>query len=925
MLLLLSVFCRAQSPGERQISTIYTAKQDAPSTPADTTFYYLVKLKHPAAALHRNLHLLKKLAPNQYIVSSAKPLSTDDELMSANPANALWKATDDLAKLSADHPKATRTITVVLKQATPAAIAQVNKLGTVTQLNGNTVTVKIALKQLPQLLQQNDVVFAASVRKAHPELVINDLDLGSNNISAIRSIYPDVNGTGIKVSVKEENYDHDDLDLLGRSFTAAPAAAKPSAHATIMATLIGGNGNSFIRGLGAAPLVWFTSSDFARLLPDSLPFFNNNNISVQNHSYGTGIENYYGIEAVAYDRQIYENDTLVHVFSSGNIGTAAPATGYYSGLANRANLSGTFKQAKNVLVVGGTGSTNIAEALSSSGPAYDGRIKPELVAAGEDGTSGAAALVSGTVALLQQAYKKQFGKLPSAALLKSVLINSADDTGTPQPDHKSGYGRLNALEALRTLNDARFKAGSLNAGQTVSYPITVPANCRTFKISLAWNDVPAALNAPYALVNDLDLEVTTPSGQKILPWTLSSFPNADSLLKPAIRQRDTLNNTEQVSLQNPEAGTYTVNITARRVTTPAQAFYLAYQTAVANQFEWTYPVATDQLFAGEDNYLRWQDTHGQATGAISISYDNGINWRPVANADPAGKFYKWTAPNVFDKAILRMDINGQQYTGKPFVIAKPLTLNVGYDCTDGTLLHWNPQPGATGYVIYSIKDNVLQKLTTAADTTIVIPAQMQTSKFFAVSALGNGFEGIRSLTINAGTQGVGCYVKTLLADVTNNNAITLNLTLGSVQNLKSITWQKLTGTNAYTDLGTTNLTNALAYNFIDADPKKGINYYRAALTTQGNKIIYSDLASAILLQSNQVTLFPNPVTTQLNILTGELNTYELKLYDYMGRLSLKKEFNGLQNIIPVNLQPGVYACTIMMNGKVIYRGKIIKV
>jgi len=202
---------------------------------------------------------------------------------------------------------------------------------------------------------------------------------------------------------------------------------------------------------------------------------------------------------------------------------------------------------------------------------------------------------------------------------------------------------------------------------------------------------------------------------------------------------------------------------------------------------------------------------------------------------------------------------------------------------------------------------------------------MQTSKFFAVSALGNGFEGIRSLTINAGTQGVGCYVKTLLADVTNNNAITLNLTLGSVQNLKSITWQKLTGTNAYTDLGTTNLTNALAYNFIDADPKKGINYYRAALTTQGNKIIYSDLASAILLQSNQVTLFPNPVTTQLNILTGELNTYELKLYDYMGRLSLKKEFNGLQNIIPVNLQPGVYACTIMMNGKVIYRGKIIKV
>ena len=58
--------------------------------------------------------------------------------------------------------------------------------------------------------------------------------------------------------------------------------------------------------------------------------------------------------------------------------------------------------AKNILTVGATDSFSIVAALSSKGPAHDGRVKPELVAFGEDGSSGAAALVSGTSLLLQQ-------------------------------------------------------------------------------------------------------------------------------------------------------------------------------------------------------------------------------------------------------------------------------------------------------------------------------------------------------------------------------------------------------------------------------------------------------------------------------------------------------------------------------------------
>ncbi|MET3978733.1 hypothetical protein ABIB62_001302 [Mucilaginibacter sp. UYP25] len=891
---------------------------------ADSLQYYLIKVNHPSQL--KNLSLVKRVSYNYYIASSRGAISTTENIVSAVPANALWKADDNLALLNSSHPNATKVVNLVLKNQSISTLLQIRKYGTIVSKNGNVVNIKIQLKQLPALLQQPDITFAGLDRKPHAELVIDDLDLGANNLAAITDNFADINGNGINVSVKEERYDADDLDLLGRSFTSVTPAENNSGHATIMATLIGGNGNSFIKGKGAAPAVKFTSSDFARLLPDTITAFKTFNISLQNHSYGTGIENYYGIEAGAYDKQVYENDDIVHVFSSGNIGTTTSSTGLYNGIANMANLSGTFKQAKNVLVVGGTGRTDVPETLSSAGPAYDGRVKPELVADGEDGTSGAAALTSGAVALLQQAYKKRFTLLPSSALIKAVLINSADDIGIPAVDFKTGYGKLNGLEAIRTITDGRFKTGNVvDKGQT-SYQITVPANCNLLKVSLVWNDAPAKLNAPYALINDLDLTVKTAGGTKLLPWSLSTFPLTDSLLAPAKRQRDTLNNTEQVTLQDPPAGVYTITINGSRVTQGPQAFYVAYQNKLNNQFEWTSPSGKNEFLGDDENYLRWQSTFGNATGNLSVSYDHGTTWQVLANGvSLRGNSYRWKTPDKFTQAMLRMRIYNQDHISREFTISKPLTMQVGYNCTTGTQLHWNPQPGATGYVVYTIKDNLLQKLTTATDTSIVIPADAQSSTYFAVSARGNGFEGVRSVTIDVTNQGVGCYIRTLLAEVTDNKTIELSLQVGSTLNLKTITWEKLTGTGQYTAFGTSTVNNGLLeYRFTDASPKKGINYYRAKLTTADGFNVTSELASAILLQSNQFTLYPNPVNTQLTILSGEANDYELKLYNSIGRLSLTKTFNGLQNTVPINVMPGVYTSVITQKGKVIFSAKVIK-
>ncbi|MBB6127306.1 S8 family peptidase [Mucilaginibacter lappiensis] len=915
----------AQNPtSDKAMTALYKAAPTSrPLNGNNTLKYYLVKFKEPDKVDIKKLRPVKRVSYNFYVVATAANISTDANIQEVTPANALWKATDNLVQLLQKHPSGKQSVDLSITSHSDSVISDIKKYGEITAQTENTVTLNISLQRLTDLLQQPYVTFANVTRKAHAELVINDIDLGINQISAIADNFPGIDGSGINVAIKEERYDND-LDLLSRTFTSFPAAAITSGHATIMATLIGGNGNSFIRGLGAAPKVRFTSSDFARLLPDSTAIFKAFDIGVENHSYGIGIENYYGVEAVAYDQQVMANDSIIHVFSSGNIGTTAPTTGLYNGIANVANLSGTFKQAKNVLVIGGTDQTGVPAGLSSAGPAYDGRVKPELVSNGEDGTSGAAALVSGTVALLQQAYKKQFSQLPSAALIKSILINSADDIGLPNVDHKTGYGQLNALEALRALTDNRFKKGTVSNQQQVDYAINVPAGSSLFKVSLAWNDLPAALNAPKALINDLDLSVTTPDGQNLLPWSLSAYPSTDSLTKPAVRRRDTLNNTEQVTLQNPVAGNYIIHVKGSKIASGTQTFYIAHGATVANRFEWTYPSGQNQLFAAGENYLRWQSSFSATSGQLSVSYDHGATWKAISSVTLKDRYYDWTAPDVFTTAMLKMDIGSQSFISKGFVLSQPLSLQVGYNCTDGTLLHWKAQPGSKGYVVYTVKDNLLQKLSTVTDTTIIIPAALQTSSYFAVSAQGDGFEGLKSLTIDVNNQGVGCYVKTLLANVVNNT-IVLNLQIGSVVNLKSITWQKQTGSNAYANLGTTTVGSALAYQFTDANPKNGIQYYRVELQTNDGKITYSNLASATFLQASQFTLYPNPVSTQLNILSGDINTYDFKLYDAVGHVRLEQTITQLQNTFQLNLSPGVYIYVIMFKGKILTRGKLIKV
>ncbi|HKP32190.1 MAG TPA: S8 family serine peptidase, partial [Chitinophagaceae bacterium] len=688
------------------------------------------------------------------------------------------------------------------------------------------------------------------------ELLINGFDLTTNRINTAHYKFPLINGAGLTVSIKENKFDTSDIDFKGRYIPVPFAANNYSPHATIMATMLGGGGNSYYLGKGAAWNVNLTSASFVNLLPETDASYRQFNISVQNHSYGTAIENYYGADAAAYDVSVINNPFLVHVFSSGNSGTSTSTAGAYSGIQNFANLTGSYKMAKNIITVGATDSFANVEVLSSRGPAYDGRIKPELVAFGQDGSSGAAALVSGVAILMQQAYKElHHDSLPPAHLVKAALINSADDAGVKGPDFVSGFGSLNAYQAIKTIRSSNIIYDSISNSTQKNYDITIPPGIRRIKVSMAYSDLPAQANASKSLINDLDLElIEVASGNIFRPWVLNHSPNKDSLLLPATRKKDTLNNIEQITIDDPVSGTYQIRVAGSHVTNAMQGFAIAYSLDTADQFEWHYPVSTDPVLTNTAASLRFKSTYN-ATGALSYSLD-GTNWIAAgSNIDLASGYFKWPTPDTFSTAFLKMTIAGKDYLSDTFLISKPPVTHVGFNCADSVLFYWNKISGATSYKIYVLRDKFLEPVASTTDTSFIFSKASIPSKHFTVAAMKNNKEGIKAYTFNYEDQGVECYFKSFLVTLDGNRAI-VNIELASTYGINSLEVKKLSAPSSVK----LNLNpGQLSYTFIDSNLHQGANKYYAVLL-KGSHSFATQIETIYYFNNLDYIVFPNPTT-----------------------------------------------------------------
>jgi hypothetical protein len=75
--------------------------------------------------------------------------------------------------------------------------------------------------------------------------------------------------------------------------------------------------------------------------------------------------------------------------------------------------------------------------------------------------------------------------------MKALVSNTAKDNGNPGPDYKYGFGNLNALRAIKVLDNKMFYTASVANGASNEREIIVPAGLKTLKVMLAYSDIGA--------------------------------------------------------------------------------------------------------------------------------------------------------------------------------------------------------------------------------------------------------------------------------------------------------------------------------------------------------------------------------------------------------------------------------------------------
>ena len=286
------------------------------------------------------------------------------------------------------------------------------------------------------------------------------------------------------------------------------------------------------------------------------------------------------------DQFMWDNPDMLIVFAAGNSGVDANKDGRID--PGSVSFPGT---AKNILTVGASenylleggiqrklgelrggepwGAEPIASdtlsnnqngiaAFSSRGPTLDGRMKPDVVAPGTNivsncspvegssplwgnynetycysgGTSMSAPLAAGGAAVTRQFLMETMNiQNPSAALVKAVMMNSADNLFPGQfgsvgksrgqellvdgPNNHQGFGRVNMNAGTDRVRFLKLEdSEGVATGGTLQFQVTVPEG-GDFKATLVYTDAPGSENAAKALVNDLDMKVIL-AGQEFL-------------------------------------------------------------------------------------------------------------------------------------------------------------------------------------------------------------------------------------------------------------------------------------------------------------------------------------------------------------------------------------------------------------------------
>ncbi|HVU55604.1 MAG TPA: S8 family serine peptidase [Puia sp.] len=700
--------------------------------------------------------------------------------------------------------------------ANPAAYTQkegqliaVSFLGTMTREEAGRDLVAAGATLIDTRIRPEKVLFIRAGRAALQRIAglpyisyigvqsTKDRILNYNNRAAhgVDALSNDANrhllGDGVTVGIGDDSDPYTHVDFTGRQIDRF--AYISGVHGVHTSGTVAGGGILDPMYRGMAPHATIISQYFSDVLANAEVYMGDYNMVLTNNSYtaydpGCATEGQYDFLSYYLDAQLSSSPTLLHVFAAGNDGRLS-CTPYSLPFAT---IKSGYQCAKNVLTVGNLdNSTYIISSGSSCGPTGDGRLKPEIVAGGANitstipnnayatmsGTSMASPTVAGSLALLVQRYRQLHGNTnPSAALMKALVSNTANDLGNPGPDFKYGFGSLNIRGAVEALEANHYITNTIVNGGSYTYPLTgIPAGVQQLKVLLYWPDAPAAPYATTTLVNDLDLTVTSPDAVVHRPLILN--PAAASVNDIAVEGADHLNNIEQVVINNPPAGDFNLTVKGTAVPSGAQGFVLTYQTIQPSVIV-EYPYGGETWVPGSTETIRWNAYGGDAnTFTLEYSPDHGGSWTTISNSIPAGqRMYSWTVPaTATNQGLIRVTRNGTAYNGVSnydlTILGQP-AVTVTTPCQGYAQLSWSAIPSATSYDIMQLIGDSMQKVASTGATSFLLGNLNRDSAYWlAVRAVNGSSPGRRSTAGVITPAGGPCILTALDNDYTVDSLI----------------------------------------------------------------------------------------------------------------------------------------------------------
>lgn len=574
-------------------------------------------------------------------------------------------------------------------------------------------------------------------------------------------------GKGVAVGVGDNTSGIFHIDLADRIINFNPQGY--TNHGVHINGIVGGAGIIDPKGEGTAPLATLTNHLYSDVLDATPSIYQDYKVVATNNSYSAyrGSCEYAGTYdglSVGLDKLCLGYDKVLQVFAAANDGLF-DCQPYPKGFAT---IAGGYQAAKNAIVVASTNKQYVNADNSSRGPLRDGRLKPEITAVGVDvnsttrseeylvasGTSMACPQVAGAAALITERWKQVNGANVElrSDLLKALLINGATDIGTPGPDYRFGFGFLNIERSLKMVDNNRLLVSAVNNNEQRTFQVTVPPDAGQLKILLYWHDQPASAMAAKQLVNDLDVQVIEPGGKSHNPLVLD--PTPEHVLDAAVEKVDRLNNCEQVVIDTPAAGSYTINVNGFEVISDNQPFVIVYDF-LPKGISIKYPLAETSVKADDTVYVYWDALPGTSAFTLEYSTDNGSGWAMLDNNIPAEqRHFLWDVPENINSGDCRLRLRrigtGEEFVTGLFIInTQPVASLSSTQCPGYIRVEWGATPNATAYEVMRKLGPEMVVADTVTTTEYTFSGLALDSNYFvAVRPVINGLSGYRSLAVS---------------------------------------------------------------------------------------------------------------------------------------------------------------------------------